>query len=152
MKQTIITPQFVEFIPNQLQEGVLYISEKYSTAIHKCCCGCGKEVVTPLTPVDWKLNKEGNNVTLYPSIGNWNYPCQSHYWIRKNRVEWAMAMSKQHIIRIQERDKRDKELYVIQTNASKIENQSSADNLGSETKNKFWLYSLLITLKEWWYR
>jgi len=152
MKQAIITPQFVEFIPDQLQEGVLYVSEKYSTAIHKCCCGCGKEVVTPLTPVDWKLKKEGKTVTLFPSIGNWNYPCQSHYWIRRNRVEWARAMTKQQIIRVQERDRKDKELYITQTNASKIGNQPPADYLGSKTMSKLGFYGLWIALKEWWYR
>ncbi len=45
--------------------------------------------MTPLTPTDWKLTFDGETVSLHPSIGNWNFPCRSHYWIRNNRVEWA---------------------------------------------------------------
>lgn len=45
--------------------------------------------MTPLTPADWKLTFDGETVSLYPSIGNWNFPCRSHYWLTKNRIEWA---------------------------------------------------------------
>ena len=48
MKIKQIRPESVEFIPEHIEEGVLYISELYRTAVHKCCCGCGQEVVTPL--------------------------------------------------------------------------------------------------------
>lgn len=81
--------KFVEFIPEALDDDVLYVSVIHGTAVHRCCCGCGREVVTPLTPADWKLTFDGETVSLYPSIGNWNFPCRSHYWITKNRVEWA---------------------------------------------------------------
>lgn len=79
--------RFVEFIPEQLEEDVLYISVEYKTAAHNCACGCGSRVVTPITPVDWKLIYDGKTVSISPSIGNWNFPCRSHYWIKYNRVE-----------------------------------------------------------------
>ncbi len=41
--------EFVEFIPDVIEEGKIFVSIKYATAVHKCCCGCGKEVVTPLS-------------------------------------------------------------------------------------------------------
>ena len=81
--------KFVETIPNTLEEGVLYISTTYCTAIHKCVCGCGNEVVTPLSPKDWKLTFDGETVSLYPSIGNWNFECRSHYFIFNNNVKHA---------------------------------------------------------------
>lgn len=81
--------KFIEFIPEVLDEGILYVSIAHGTAVHRCCCGCGREVVTPLTPTDWKLIFDGETVSLHPSIGNWNFPCRSHYWITKNRIEWA---------------------------------------------------------------
>ena len=31
-----ITPVFVETVPEELEEGVLYISIRYGTAAHKC--------------------------------------------------------------------------------------------------------------------
>ena len=42
--------KFVDKIPEEIEEGILYVSIPYETAIHKCCCGCGSEVVTPISP------------------------------------------------------------------------------------------------------
>jgi len=88
-KDTILTHEFVEFIPDVLKDRTIYVSIKYATAIHKCCCGCGNKVVTPLSPNDWKLVFDGESISIYPSIGNWGLVCKSHYWIRDNRVVWA---------------------------------------------------------------
>src|ERR1700730_10740965 len=92
-----LRPEFAEFIPATLQSGVLYISQKYKTASHLCCCGCGSKVVTPLNPSGWQLTEQGGLVTLYPSIGNWSFPCQSHYWIRASKIEWAPKWSRREI-------------------------------------------------------
>lgn len=89
----VLRPEFVDFIPEDLVLGVLYISIQYATAAHSCCCGCGREVVTPLSPTDWKLIFNGRSVSLEPSIGNWSFPCQSHYWIRHNHIRWAPRWS-----------------------------------------------------------
>jgi hypothetical protein len=97
MKQTKFAYEFVEYIPDHLVEGTIYISINFATATHKCSCGCGNEVVTPLSPTDWKLIFDGESVTLDPSIGNWNFPCQSHYWIKRNKVTWANQWSQDQI-------------------------------------------------------
>ena len=89
--------KFVEYIPDNLKSGVLYISITYKIVIHKCCCGCGQEVVTPISPVDWKLIFNGESISLYPSIGNWSFDCKSHYWIENNKVKWAKRFSKKKI-------------------------------------------------------
>lgn len=106
-----LTPEFVEFMPNELQEGVLYVSMAYSTAIHRCCCGCGQKVVTPFSPTDWKLTFDGEAVSLAPSIGNWSFPCQSHYWIERNAVKWAPRWSKEKIAAGRTNDKTAKDRY-----------------------------------------
>jgi hypothetical protein len=80
--------EFVELMPKQFVEGVLYVSMEYATAIHLCACGCGNKVVTPLSLKDWILTYNGEQITLSPSIGNWNFPCRSHYWIVKNLIKW----------------------------------------------------------------
>lgn len=88
---------FVENIPekSKLEDNMLYISLKYNVAIHKCACGCGNEVVTPFDEhKGWILSYNGKTVSLYPSIGNWNLPCQSHYWIQKGQVCWAKEYGK----------------------------------------------------------
>jgi Family of unknown function (DUF6527) len=107
---TRLKPEFVEFIPDQLEQGVLYVSRRYSTAAHLCCCGCGLEVVTPLNPAKWHLSEQGGTVSLRPSIGNWSFPCKSHYWIEGNSVRWAGAMSPAAIAEVKARDRRDAEL------------------------------------------
>lgn len=82
----VITHRFVELIPDLLDDKVLYISIEHCVAIHRCACGCGKEVVTPISPDGWHLIFDGETVSLSPSIGNWNLKCRSHYWIRKNYI------------------------------------------------------------------
>jgi hypothetical protein len=103
-----VRPEFVEVIPDQLEEGVIYISISYATILHRCLCGCGAEIVTPLSPTDWELTYDGNSVSLSPSVGNWSYPCQSHYWIRRNQVHWARRFSERQIAAVRERDRRAK--------------------------------------------
>jgi hypothetical protein len=78
--------EFVEQIPERLNDGVLYVSMSFGTVVHKCACGCGSEVVTPLSPTDWKLTFDGESISLHPSIGNWSFACRSHYWITNGQV------------------------------------------------------------------
>lgn len=104
MRQTHLKPHFVEFIPDHLDDGVLYISERFRTCSHKCCCGCGDEVVLPLSPAEWQLDRDGEFVSLWPSVGNWDCPCRSHYVIRRNQVRWAASMTAHQIRRVKQRD------------------------------------------------
>ena len=90
----IMRHEFVNHIPDVLDEGVLYISILFTTAAHMCCCGCGVEVVTPIDPGGWAMTFDGRSVSLKPSIGNSNLDCQSHYWIERGQVRWAQQFSK----------------------------------------------------------
>ena len=84
-----LTHEFVTYIPETLDEGMLYVSIPFATVAHMCCCGCGNEVVTPLDPDGWKMTFDGKTISLSPSIGNWGLDCRSHYWIDRNQVRWA---------------------------------------------------------------
>ncbi|WP_205461843.1 DUF6527 family protein [Mangrovibacterium lignilyticum] len=95
MKVNEFSVQFVEYMPEEILQGELYVSMKYSVVIHSCACGCGEKVVTPLSPDDWHLSYDGETISLKPSIGNWDFPCQSHYWIRENKVINAEAWDNQ---------------------------------------------------------
>lgn len=119
MKQTSIKPVFVDIIPDRLEDGVLYICERYKTATHKCCCGCGEEAVTPLTPADWSVRKTGKAVSLIPSIGNWSFACKSHYYIQKNQIIWAAKFSQRQIDQVRLRDASDKKAYIAAINKQK---------------------------------
>jgi hypothetical protein len=107
----IIQHKFVEFVPETIEEGILYISVEYRTAVHNCACGCGNKVVTPISLADWRLTVYGKFVSLYPSIGNWNFPCRSHYWIIKNEIEYAPSWSEKEVKKERKKDKKRKKKY-----------------------------------------
>lgn len=113
--EVVLGYEFVEFIPEQLQERTLYISIVHCTALHKCCCGCGREVVTPLSPVGWRLIFDGKTVSLDPSIGSWSFPCQSHYLISKNKAVWAPKWTKKQITRGRTQEAKARERYYAYT-------------------------------------
>ncbi len=123
-----LSHKFVEFIPENIQENTIYISIEYSTAVHKCCCGCGNEVVTPFSPTDWKLIFDGESITLSPSIGNWNFDCRSHYFIRNNKIHWAGNWTDEEIEQGRQDDKICKEAYYTK--------QSNSSNSHEERKSQ----------------
>lgn len=103
--------EFVEVIPKARENGVLYVSIPFATAVHNCFCGCGTKVVTPISPVGWQLTFDGEAVSLSPSVGNWAYPCRSHYFIRRDTVLWADDMTEAEIAWGRARDKSAREAH-----------------------------------------
>jgi hypothetical protein len=66
----LIEPMFVEVVPREREDGVLYISTTYRTMVHNCACGCGTKVTTPLSPARWHFTFDGDTISVLPSIGN----------------------------------------------------------------------------------
>jgi hypothetical protein len=62
----VLRHEFVEFIPDELKEGTIYVSIRFATAAHLCCCGCGNKVVTPLRPTDWTLARTVHRKLEFP--------------------------------------------------------------------------------------
>lgn len=118
MRRTSFDHEFVEFIPPEIKEDVLYVSVQYATAVHKCACGCGNKVVTPISPVGWQLLFDGKTVSLTPSIGNWQFPCRSHYWIKLNKVRWAETWTTKQIAAGRLREAREYEQYFASKEAA----------------------------------
>lgn len=89
MKTNKFKVQFVDKIPSNLKDGILYVCISCNVIVHKCACGCGEKTVTPIDKkYGWKMTYDGQSITLRPSIGNFSIPCQSHYYITENEVEW----------------------------------------------------------------
>jgi ferredoxin len=100
IRKVEITPAYVEYMPpwEKMKQGVLYISKRGCIACHLCLCGCGEKVAMPLDEVitetekfatempegGWALTEKHNRVSLTPSIGNFDFPCRSHYIITNN--------------------------------------------------------------------
>jgi hypothetical protein len=120
-----LTHRFVDLVPEQLEDGVLYVSIPFATAIHRCCCGCSREVVTPLTPTDWRVTFDGETVSLRPSIGNWGFPCRSHYWIERGEVRWARSMSPAAIADGRAADRAAKAAYYRRSTAPAVSGRST---------------------------
>lgn len=91
--------QITETIPEEIEEGILYVSFTYWTTAHKCGCGCGQKVVLQLSPKHWAITLNGESVSMYPSVGNWQLPCRSHYWIDEGRIIQARRWSDEEIMR-----------------------------------------------------
>jgi len=88
-KMTTLRLQRVHYMPKELEPGILHVSEEFDVAGHLCACGCGNKVMTPLSPTEWSFHESEKGPSLRPSIGNWQLPCTSHYWVDGGKVEWS---------------------------------------------------------------
>jgi len=142
-------------MPEQLDEGVLYISMSYAVASHKCACGCGCEVVTPLSPTDWQLYFDGQAISLQPSIGNWNLPCRTHYYIEGSKVRWAGDMSRRAIEYGRARNRQAKESFYADRMQSELEppvpllppETSRQDIVNTNERPRSWWSGILSLLR-----
>lgn len=89
--------QRVHYIPRELKPGILYVSEEFDVAGHLCACGCGAKVITPLGPTEWTFTATPHGPSLSPSIGNWQLPCKSHYWVDGGTIKWSIAWTPEQV-------------------------------------------------------
>ena len=69
------------------------------------------DIVQRIHSTDWKLIFDGETVSLYPFIGNRNFPCRSHYWIWNSCVEWATNWSERKVKAAIDEDRIQKSSY-----------------------------------------
>lgn len=97
--------EFVAEIPDKLEDGILYVSRECFVALHNCACGCGEEVTTPLVPTEFELSMHEDGPSIWPSIGNHDFACASHYVIERGRIVWAGKMTRAEIAAGREHDR-----------------------------------------------
>ncbi|OYQ36834.1 hypothetical protein CHU95_03430 [Niveispirillum lacus] len=85
---------FTTEIPEILEDGVLYVSRECCVALHNCACGCGEEVSTPLVSTEYRLTMHDEGASIWPSIGNHDFACASHYIIDRGAIVWAGKMTR----------------------------------------------------------
>jgi hypothetical protein len=134
--------RFVDTMPDKIEPGMLYISMEYATAAHRCCCGCGEEVVTPFNPAQWQMTFNGDFVSLHPSVGNWNLRCRSHYVVREGRVIEAPQWTKDEIEAGRRRDKEARTKYLAGAPAV-----TTASEPARKSAEPSWLDRLIARLK-----
>lgn len=139
-RETFLKHEFVEYIPKDVKAGTIYVSMTFATATHRCCCGCGNEVVTPISPTDWQLTFDGKSISLYPSIGNWSFDCRAHYWIIYGRVKWAPRWSQNKIKKVRDADRLAKEKYFSSAKVPPVNgaNVGKDKSIKSRLKKKRW--------------
>lgn len=101
----------VHFIPPDLEPGILYVSEEFGVACHLCPCGCSNKIVTPIGTTDWSFTEEDGEPTLYPSVGNWQIPCKSHYWIIHGEIRWSYQWTEEQILAGRQFEEKRRQLY-----------------------------------------
>jgi hypothetical protein len=101
----------VEYVPKEIDAATLYVSERFQVAVHLCACGCGEKVVTPLGPTEWLFTEKEGEPNLSPSIGNWQIPCRSHYWIRNGEIQWSYQWTDAEIKQGREKEQERREAY-----------------------------------------
>lgn len=97
MKIYELKPVFCENIPSweDMEQGILYISDLYKISNHLCACGCGEQTVLPFNQEknygkNWSLTNNDGKISTSPSIGNFSgeVPYHAHYFITENKIIW----------------------------------------------------------------
>lgn len=88
--------EHVDRLPEHLEEEIVYISEEYEVAALKCACGCGHKV-TLLLGDGHEVREIEERADIWPSIGVWDAPCRSHFFIRNGQIRWADRWSEERI-------------------------------------------------------
>lgn len=101
----------VHFVPKTLEPGLLYVSEEFDAVLHLCACGCGRKVSTPLGPTAWTFKETPTGPSLSPSVGNWQFPCRSHYWIRGGDVFWSATWTPEQVTASRQVEERRRRAY-----------------------------------------
>ena len=89
----VVQVESMSDVPKKLK-GDLYIvgMSKPKWAILACPCRCGDRIDVNLMASRqpaWQLTKSGQEVTLHPSLWMPKEKCGSHFWIRRNRIDWV---------------------------------------------------------------
>ena len=89
-----ITPVFTEELPykKDMEFGKIYISREHEVACFLCPCGCGE--VNHISFIkglrnQWTFIEDKGKVTFRPSIGCFDSPCKSHFFITENHIDWV---------------------------------------------------------------
>jgi hypothetical protein len=78
--------------PAILDEGIVYHNSEFELASLLCACGCGHKV-TLLVPDGHHVTNDNDFATITPSIGVFDAPCKSHYFITNGHVRMLTAFS-----------------------------------------------------------
>ena len=110
--------------------------------------------MTPLGPAEWRLTYDGRTVSLEPSIGNWSFPCRSHYWIDEGRVRLARGFSEAEIALVRQKERTRRDNYYRTEEVEVSGRDATADLIDDEQRGarKFWIWEKVRGLGRAWRR
>ena len=80
-------------LPSELGKKVFLIGEKNPKwAVLSCPCGCGDRLDVNLMQTrnpHWVVSIKNNTISLDPSLWQPKEKCGSHFWLKKNRIDWV---------------------------------------------------------------
>ena len=86
-RQKVLRPEFVQSIPTGSRKpGEIVVSCRYNVASFLCPCGCGAAMDIIFRPYRWRMEWDGEHLSICPSISSPRLACKSHYWITRNEV------------------------------------------------------------------
>lgn len=74
-----------EFIPNEMEFGKFYFSERFGVANMLCPCGCGMKTPFPINKENWVISIIGDKFNINPSIQQ-RMGCKSHFIIQNGNA------------------------------------------------------------------
>lgn len=89
----VVQVESMSEVPKKLK-GDLYIvgGSRPKWAILACPCRCGDRIdvnlMTSRQP-SWQLSRSGKEASLHPSLWMPKEKCGSHFWLRRNRIDWV---------------------------------------------------------------
>ena len=86
----------VDRTPRDLESDAIYVNDEFELATLLCACGCGHKVTLLVPDGHTVINDEGF-ATVRPSIGVWDAPCRSHYFVSRGVVEWCRSWTEEQI-------------------------------------------------------
>lgn len=81
-------------VPERTARGIYIVGSRESPkwAVFDCPCSRGHRLTVNLMRSRypyWNLEMARETVSLTPSIVVTDHPCQSHFWLHRNRVRWV---------------------------------------------------------------
>ncbi len=79
-------------VPDRVEKTIYVVGATPKWVIFDCPCNKNHRLKVPLmksVSPHWRLTRHGKTVSLSPSLSVADGPCDSHFWLRQNRVEWA---------------------------------------------------------------
>jgi hypothetical protein len=79
-------------LPSRLGDRLYIVGQPIAKwAILTCPCRCGERIDVNLMQKSgqWRLEMSGGSASIYPSLWVPSEKCGSHFWLRKNLIQWV---------------------------------------------------------------